>query len=149
MAQKALDRHNLGTQRLVRLLRDADDEIAEIIERELLQAKREKRALPKTIADLNARLERQERAALNLTNLYDYCRKVENELATFGFDEQRLAVEALGVTVRANGREWHMNVRIPHVVEPETISSDCLRTTYRITLAYHPAQEAAAGANAS
>jgi site-specific DNA recombinase len=127
VAQKALERHNQGTQRLVKRLRDADDEIAEIIERELSQAKREKQALLKTIAELDARIEGQQRAAVNLKSLYDYCRKVEHELTMFGFNEQRLAIEALGIVVRANGREWRMNVRLPHVVEPTTISSSCSR----------------------
>jgi hypothetical protein len=78
---------------------------------------------------LDARIDGQEQAAVNLKSLYDYCRKVEKELATFEFDEQRLALEALGVTVIANGREWRMNARIPRVVEAETISSNCLRKT--------------------
>jgi hypothetical protein len=68
-------------------------------------------------------------AAVSLQNLYDYCRKVEHELASFGFDEQRLAIEALGIMVYANGREWRMNVRLPHVVESTTICSNCLQKT--------------------
>lgn len=125
MAQKALERHNQGTQRIVKRLRDADDELAEIIERELLNAKREKQALIKTLADLDARIEGQEQAAVNLKSIYDYCREVENELAGFEFDEKRLALEALSVTAIANGREWRINARIPNVVEAESISSNC------------------------
>ena len=123
--------------------------IAESIERELSQAKREKQALLKTLAELDARIERQEQAAVNLQNLYDYCRKVERELATFGFAEQRLAIEALGVVVRANGREWRMNVRLPHVVESTTVSLNCLRNLIRVTLAYHPPDRPTRRANAS
>ena len=89
--------------------------------------KREKQALLKMLADLDARIEGQEQAVVNLKDLYDYCREVENELAVFEFDEKRLALTALGVTVIANGREWRMNARIPHVVETETISSNCLQ----------------------
>lgn len=130
VAKKALERHNQGAERLVKRLRDADDELAEIIERELLRANREKQALIKAVAELDARIEGQEQAAVNLKSLYDYCRQVENELDKFEFDEQRLAVEALGVTVIANGREWRMDARIPHVVEAETISSNSLPNTY-------------------
>lgn len=122
VAQKALERHNQGAQRLVRRLRDADDELAEIIERELAQAKREKQALLKTLADLDSRIEGQEQAAVNLKSLYDYCREVENELSGFEFDEKQLALTALGVSVIADGREWRMNARIPRVVEAESIS---------------------------
>jgi site-specific DNA recombinase len=146
VTQKALERHNHGAQRLVKRLRDADDELAEIIERELLQAKREKQALLKTLAELDARIEGQERAAVNLKSLYDYCREVENELAVFNFDEKRLALEALGVTVIANGREWRMSARIPSVVEAETISSNSSRRTSALTLAYHPPDNAAQSA---
>ncbi len=130
VAQKALERHDQGTQRLVKRLRDTDDELAEIIERELSHAKREKQALLKTLAELDARIEGQEQAAVNLKSLYDYCRKVEQELATFEFDDQRLALEALGVTVITNGREWRINARIPHVVEAETNSSNCSPTEH-------------------
>jgi site-specific DNA recombinase len=133
VAQKALERHNQGTQRLVKRLRDADDELAEIIERELLQAKREKQALLKTLADLDARIEGQEQAAVNLKSLYDYCRKVEQELDSFGFAEQRLAVEALGAMVYANGREWRMKARIPYVAESETIPSNSSPNNYSPT----------------
>ena len=125
--QNALERHDKGTQRLVKRLRDDDEELAEIIERELSQAKRERQALIKTLADLDARIETQEQAGANIKSLYEYCRKVEQELTTFEFDEQRLALEALGVGVLANGREWYINASIPYVVEPKTISSNCSR----------------------
>lgn len=87
---------------------------------------------------MNSRIEGQEQEAVDLKNLYDYCRKVEQELATFGFEEQWLAIEALGTMVFANGREWRMNARIPKVVEAETISSNCLQNNYVLTPAYHP-----------
>lgn len=97
-----------------------------IIERELLRAEREGQSLIKALADLDARIEGQEQAAVNLESLYDYCRQVESELDNFEFAEQRLAVEALGVTVTANGREWRMDARIPRVVEAEASSSNSL-----------------------
>jgi hypothetical protein len=31
------------------------------------------------------------------------------------------AIEALGMTVIANGREWRLNARTPNVVEAETV----------------------------
>jgi hypothetical protein len=76
-------------------------------------------ALLNTLADLDARIEAQEQAAANLKNRYDYYRRVEYELTTFGFDEQQLALEALGGEVTANGREWRMTARIPKLVEVE------------------------------
>lgn len=149
VAQNALARHDQGTQRLVKRLRDVDEEIAEIIERELSQAKREKQALLRTLADLNTRIEAQDQAAINLKSLYDYCRKVEQQLASFEFDDQRLALEALGVTIIANGREWRLNATIPSVVEAETISSSCSRKICKAELAHHPPDRPATRASVS
>lgn len=84
-----------------------------MIERELLQAEREKQQLRDALADLNARIGQPEQAAANLQSLYEYCRDVERELATFGFAEKRLALEALGAEVRASGREWSLVANLP------------------------------------
>ncbi len=70
---------------------------------------------------------------------------MENELASFGFEEKRLALEALGVTVIANGRDWRIDARIPHVVEAETISSNSSRRTCVPTTPRRPPASAAAG----
>ena len=67
----------------------------------------------KAVADLDARIRQQEQAAVNLQSLYDYCRKVERELANFGFAEQRLALEALGAEVRGNGANWRLDMHVP------------------------------------
>ena len=100
-------------RRLVKRLRGADDEAAAIIERELSQAGREKQQILNTSADLDARISRQEQAALNLKSLYEYCRDVGRELCTFGFAEKRLALEALGAQVNASGREWGLAANLP------------------------------------
>lgn len=42
-------------------------------------------------------------AGVNLQSLYDYCRTVEQELETFGFDEKRLVVEALASRLLRTG----------------------------------------------
>lgn len=56
-----------------------------------------------TLADLDARIEQQEQATINLRSLYEYCRDVERELAGFEFADKRLALEPLGAEV---GRGW-------------------------------------------
>ena len=43
----------------------------------------------KTLADLNERIEGQEQAVVNLQTLYEYCVRVEEELAGFDFGEKR------------------------------------------------------------
>ncbi len=113
VAQRALDRQTQGTQRLVRRLREADDDLATIIERELLQAEREKQQMLNTLADLAARIARQKQAAVNLKSLYEYCSDVERELNSFDFAEKRLAFEALGTEVIAAGREWKLIANLP------------------------------------
>ena len=149
VACRALERHDQGLQRLVRRLRDADDELAKIIENELTQLSREKQTLLKAVADLDARIQQQQQAAVNLQSLYDYCRKVELELANFGFAEQRLALEALGAAVRANGANWRLDMHLPGYVEPLTVYSNCLRNNYSLTLAYHPSDRAVTRASIS
>ena len=104
---------------------------------------REKQSLLKAVADLDVRIRQQEQAAVNLQSLYDYCHKVELELANFGFAEQCLALEALGAAVRANGANWRLDMHIPGYVEPLTVYSNCFRNYYILTLAYHPAETTA------
>ncbi len=112
-AQRALERSTHGIGRLVRRLREADDELAAIIEREVLQAEREKQQILSMLADLDARIAQQEQAAINLRSLYDYCRDVERELETLDFAERRLALEALGASVVASGRDWKLDANLP------------------------------------
>lgn len=130
IAQASLERHTQGMQRLVRSLRTVEDDLAVIIERELLQAEREKQAMLNTIADLDARIARQEQVTINLRSLYEYCQQVEDELERFEFDDQRLALEALGAEVVANGRDWKLVARFPgSVVEVESVCSNSSRPT--------------------
>ncbi len=148
VAQASLDRHTQGMQRLVRSLRTVEDDLAVIIERELLQAEREKQALLKTLADLDARIARQEQVTINLRSLYEYCQQVEEELERFEFDDQRLALEALGAEVIANGREWKIVARFPgSVVEVESVSSNSSRPT-SAPATPRPPYSAATGAGA-
>lgn len=111
--------------------------------------KRERDGLLKTLADLEERIKRQERVAINLKSLHDYCHEVGERLSTFTFEEKRLALEALGVEITANGRCWRMDTLIPEYLEPKTISSNCLQNTYRVTLAYHPPDRPARRASVS
>jgi site-specific DNA recombinase len=124
VAQRALERQTRGVQRLVRRLREADDELAAIIERELLQAEREKQQILNTIAELDALIARQEQAAVNLRSLHEYCCDVEQALETFDFAGRRLALEALGAEVVGAGREWKLIANLPfYNVEPVTSCS--------------------------
>ena len=116
VAQGALNRNIQGQQRLVKRLREADSTLVGIIERELLEAERERQALVKTLEDLDSRIAEQQEAAVNLKNLYEYCHDVHSNLSAFDFNDKRLALEALGARVLANGRSWDLVANLPGVV---------------------------------
>ena len=121
VAQRALEQQTRGAQRLVRRLREADDQLASIIERELLEVEREKQQNFNTIAEFEALIARQEQAAVNLRTLHEYCRDVEQALEAFDFTEKRLALEALGAEIVGAGREWGLTAKFPlHNVESVT-----------------------------
>jgi hypothetical protein len=58
-------------------------------------------------------LEREADQLTRLVNVEDYCGSVGRRLQTFGFTEKRLALEALGVVVRVDGRDWSLECTIP------------------------------------
>ncbi len=131
IAEGALKRTIQGQQRLVKRLREADDGLAEIIERELLQIEKERQILLTTIAELEGRILEQDKTILNLRTLYDYCQDVAQNLTGFDFNKKRLALEALGVQVLASGKDWKVNAKLPlnRVVQMKTVSSSCLKRT--------------------
>ena len=80
----------------------------DLIQRELAQIEQEKSRLHTTLADIEQRLEAQQATIDQLDSLTAYCQREAQNLETFGFDEKRLALEALDVTVVANGRQWRI-----------------------------------------
>jgi site-specific DNA recombinase len=93
---------------------DEDDAFpGELIEREIATLEREKRQLHTTIAEIEARLAQQEQTIAQLDALNTYCERVGRNLDSFSFDDKRLALEAMGVRVVANGREWELHGSIP------------------------------------
>ncbi|HXG68125.1 MAG TPA: zinc ribbon domain-containing protein, partial [Blastocatellia bacterium] len=111
-AESALERNEQGQQRLVKRLRYADDMLAAIIEKELKQAEKERRALAETIAELDRQIAGQEQITVNLKTLYDYCQGASQTWARADFDKKRLALEALGIQVIAEGREWRITAAL-------------------------------------
>jgi site-specific DNA recombinase len=132
IARGALERNIQIHQRLIKRLRNADGLVADLIERELSEVEQEYHLLQKTIADLDERIAEQEHARLNLKGLYEYCQDVRRNLSTFSFDDKRLALAALGITVVANGRDWRLVGTLPgQVVEMKSASSNCSPLSYR------------------
>lgn len=51
--------------------------------------------------------------ATKLTTLSEYSARVRSRLASFDFADKRLALEALGVKIQGNGRDWRLDVALP------------------------------------
>jgi site-specific DNA recombinase len=101
-------------QRLIRRLRETDDDdLAHLYEREIVQMKKEAGQIEAAIADIDARLQAQQKTVHDLAVLTEYCSRVSNRLSTFSFDEKRLAIEAIGARIQLNGDEWKLEARIP------------------------------------
>jgi hypothetical protein len=96
-------------------LRDAADDamLWDLLRSEIAKIKQEKTALQAAIVDMEERLMQQQHILDQLEMIPIYCARVAQNLDTFDFDEKRLALEALGIQIKANGREWQIEGRIP------------------------------------
>lgn len=118
-AKRSLARLTKQQERLVRRLREADDDTFpwELIEREIASIEREKRDVQATVTAIEGRLARQQEASAQLDALADYCATVASNVDEMTFDEQRLALEALAIRIDANGgkkvRDWHGYGELP------------------------------------
>jgi site-specific DNA recombinase len=102
-------------QRLIQRFGEQNDDAFpwELVQEQVTRLEREKATLAQVIGEL----ERQMAAQLALTDQLDalsgYLDRVSQNLHSFGFEERRLALEALGVQVSAAGRDWKFECRIP------------------------------------
>ena len=84
-----------------------------VAEREISRAEKEKQQLRATIAEIERRLAEQQQAIGQLDALKTYCERVAQNLESFGFEEKRMALEALGMRVKGNGRDWQLTCSVP------------------------------------
>jgi len=115
-ARKALAKAEKQQGQWVARLRDTDDDdgaLWNLVKAEAARLDQEKRDLHATMEDIQGRMSQQQHAVDKLDALHVYCARVGQNLESFGFDEQRLALEALGIRVTANGREWQLDGSIP------------------------------------
>jgi hypothetical protein len=107
----------LGQQqdKLLRLFRGADEEQypVDLIQRELAQIEQEKAHLAAALAQIEAQLAAWQVSIEGWDNLMTYCQDVAQNLETFDHKEKRRILEALEVTVVANGRDWRVSGSIP------------------------------------
>jgi site-specific DNA recombinase len=85
----------------------------DLVKGEIGRLEKEKTAVGATVDDLEERISHQTAATARLEELTRYCERVAHNLDTLNFEERRLAVEALGVTVRATGRDATIHYAIP------------------------------------
>lgn len=96
-------------------LRDAvhDAVLWDLLTSELAKMEQERADLQTAVADIETRLAQHQDFKDRLEALSTYCERVRQNLATFGFEEKRLALEALAVRVTVNGRDWRIDGAIP------------------------------------
>jgi site-specific DNA recombinase len=114
-ARHALRRIEQQQERLLtQFSRDKDDAFPwEMVKQQISRLEREKAHHRAAIDDLERRIAERERGRLQLASLSAYCERVSNNLEIFGFQEKRLALEALQVRVVANGRDWSLSGSFP------------------------------------
>ncbi len=126
-ARRGLDKLTQGQERLVRRLRDADDDLWPILEREIAAVKAEKDGVRATIAAIEARLANHRATTDRLATLAAYCETVAGNLDGFGFDDKRLAFAAFRVRIEANGARkvgpWHLRGSEPDLGSVSQASS--------------------------
>jgi hypothetical protein len=100
-------------QRLIHHFREDESAPWELVRRELAQIEQDKRQIEAALVAIDQRLAEQQMVVTRLEALETYCAQVSRQCERFDFDGKRLALEALDIQVTANGREWHLDGRIP------------------------------------
>ncbi|HZT58470.1 MAG TPA: recombinase family protein [Pyrinomonadaceae bacterium] len=101
-------------QKIVDRAATADDDLWAMFQKAIAEKKITVTRLKEAVDDAEARLASADADAASLTALTEYAARVRKHLAVFGFDEKRLAFEALNVKVNGNGRDWRIDVCPPN-----------------------------------
>jgi len=115
-ARKALAKTEKQQGHWIARMRDTDDDdgaLWDLVKSEVARLDRGKRDLHVMIEDIQGRMSQQQHAVDQLDALHTYCERVGQNLESFGFEEKRLALEALGIRVTGNGRAWQLEGSIP------------------------------------
>ena len=111
--QRRLGTFEKQQQRLIHHFREDESVPWALVRRELAQIEQDKRQVEAMLLAIEQRLAEQQRVVTQLEALETYCAHVSRQCERFDFDGKRLALEALDIQVTANGREWHLDGRIP------------------------------------
>jgi site-specific DNA recombinase len=119
-AERALARLDKQQERLLRRFRqsedgddEADDTAWQLVKRELAQVEAEKKQFRATITEAEQRLADAGQALAKLEALTAFCANWQENVERATWDDQRLAIEALGVVVSANGHEYLIRGNVP------------------------------------
>jgi chromosome segregation ATPase len=114
-AARHLEKLEKRRERLVRRYAEAEDDSFpwELVEREINRVEAERRTAQAVVAEIDARIAKQEDAIVELDALRTYCDRVGANLDAADFITKRNAVEALIERIDANGREWTLLGSIP------------------------------------
>jgi site-specific DNA recombinase len=107
---REMDKLQRAEQRLLHRLREADDEVAKLIELELKQVAQEKRQVAALMETLNSRVNQEEASRIQLKSVYELSAQVRDRLKTFTFEEKVKTLDALRVKVYANGDNYRLDV---------------------------------------
>lgn len=127
-AKRSLTQIERQQERLLRSFAAEDDDSfpMELVQKEVARMEQEKTQVRATVAELERRIAQQDSALDQLEALSAYCERVARNIDTFGFEEKRLALKALGVRVVANGRDWQLRGSIP-LTSPDAVLSHVSR----------------------
>ncbi|MEN3331437.1 MAG: site-specific recombinase [Blastocatellia bacterium] len=118
-AQKRMESIDRRIRTLVRKLATVDDEDVErVFDQEIGRLKEEKGQTARIIEDIETRLASKDSALASLRTLTDYCARVRAVVDNFSFEEKTFTLQTLGVKVAANGKQWHMDMKI-RLAEPD------------------------------
>ncbi len=136
IVNRRLDKIEKGQQALLHRFRSQFDlpGLAEMIEREIAQAEREKQSLVQTKSELESRLKSHHQFHSNLKDLLAFCSQVREKLSLFTFEEKRKTLEALGIRIKAKGQEWELGASLSTFV---VVTSPSKRSIQNYALAHH------------
>lgn len=104
-------------ERMVIRSASADDDTYATFEKLIADQKEVKRRREQAVATAEARLAAADADAAHVTGFTKYAATARKRLAGFGFEEKRLAIEALAAKVKGSGRNWQLDVSLPNVCE--------------------------------
>jgi hypothetical protein len=104
-------------QRYIRRIGQTDDDaVSALMLAEVRQLDAQKTALSEMVTSLQERLAADRAQEAKIEDLLTYINRVTTNLDNADFDRKRLALEALGIIVWADGRERRAECRIPLAV---------------------------------